>query len=62
VESDTPKARLVKVIQIDEAQLKDQLGNLVRESVEDTLNTMLDAEADRLCQAKRYERSPERNG
>jgi putative transposase len=60
VESDTPKARLGKVIQIDEAQLKDQLGNLVRESVEDTLNTMLDAEADRLCQAKRYERSPER--
>jgi len=60
VESDTPRARLGKVIQIDEAQLKDQLGNLVRESVEDTLNTMLDAEADRLCQAKRYERNPER--
>jgi transposase-like protein len=32
----------------------------VRTSVEETLNTMLDAEANRLCQAKRYERSPDR--
>jgi hypothetical protein len=46
VGSDTSTARLVKVIQIDEGQLKDQLGALVRESVEDTLNGMLDAEAD----------------
>jgi putative transposase len=60
VGSDTSKAKLGKVIQIDEGQLKDQLGALVRESVEDTLNGMLDAEADRLCQAKRYERSAER--
>jgi transposase-like protein len=58
--SDTPKATLGKVLQIDEGQLKDQLGALVRESVEDTLNGMLDAEADRLCQAKRYERTAER--
>lgn len=60
VGSDTSKARLGKVIQIDEGQLKDQLGALVRESVEDTLNGLLDAEADRLCQAKRYERNAER--
>jgi transposase-like protein len=33
---------------------------VVRESVEDTLNGMLAAEADRLCQAKRYERSAAR--
>lgn len=58
--SDTSKAKLGKVIQIDEGQLKDQLGALVRESVEDTLNGMLDAEADRLCQAKRYERTAAR--
>lgn len=58
--SDTSKAKLGKVIQIDEDQLKDQLGALVRESVEDTLNGMLDAEADRLCQAKRYERNAQR--
>jgi putative transposase len=60
VRSDTPKTKLGKVVRIDEGQLKDQLGALVRESVEDTLNGMLDAEADRLCQAKRYERSAER--
>jgi transposase-like protein len=33
---------------------------LVRTSVEETLNAMLDAEADAQCGAKRYERSPER--
>ena len=58
MESDTPKARLGKVIQIDESQLRGQLGELVRESVEDTLNALLEAEADELCNAKRYERSP----
>jgi transposase-like protein len=60
VGSVTSKPQLGKVIQIDEGQLKDQLGALVRESVEDTLNGMLDAEADRLCQAKRYERNAAR--
>lgn len=58
--SDTPNAKLGKVIQIDEAQLRGQLGDLVRESVEETLNALLDAEADDLCRAKRYERSSER--
>jgi transposase-like protein len=60
VGSDTPNAKLGKVIQIDEAQLRGQLGDLVRESVEETLNALLDAEADDLCRAKRYERSSER--
>jgi len=60
VESDTPKAQLGKVIQIDESQLRGQLGELVRESVEETLNSLLEAEADQLCQAKRYERNAER--
>lgn len=58
--SDTPNSKLGKVIQIDENQLKEQLGSFVRESVEETLNGMLEAEADRLCQAKRYERNSER--
>lgn len=60
--SDTPTRGLGKVVQIDEEQIKSHLGELVRESVEETLNAMLDAEADRLCQAKRYERSPDRAG
>ena len=58
--SDTPSRGLGKVVQIDEEQIKSHLGELVRESVEDTLNTMLEAEADQLCKAKRYERSPDR--
>ncbi len=58
--SDTPAGRLSKVIQIDEDQLRGQLGKLVKESVEDTLNAMLEVEADQLCRAKRYERSPDR--
>jgi len=33
---------------------------MVRQSVEETLNAMLQAEADRLCRAKRYERSADR--
>lgn len=49
-----------KVIHIDETQIKDHLGELVRGSVEDTLNALLDAEADRMCNAQRYERSPDR--
>jgi len=51
---------LHKVIQIDEAQIKDHLGELVRGSVEETLNNLLDAEADQLCNAARYERSKAR--
>ena len=51
---------LHRMIQIDEAKVQDHLGELVRQSVEETLNGMLDAEADRLCNAKRYERSPDR--
>jgi len=49
-----------KVIQIDEARVRDHPGELVRGSVEETLNTMLDAEADRLCNARRYERTEDR--
>ena len=49
-----------QVIQIDEARIRDHLGELVRGTVEETLNAMLDAEADQLCGAGRYERSEAR--
>ena len=39
MKKDTPK--LSKVIEIDEARIKDHLGELVRGSVEDTLNALL---------------------
>ena len=48
------------IIKIDEEMIKDHLGSMVRDSVEDALNTMLDAEADRLCNAQRYEHSEAR--
>jgi transposase-like protein len=36
------------------------LNAVVRETVEQTLNSLLDAEADSLCGARRYERSDKR--
>jgi putative transposase len=48
------------VIRVDEQELRGHLDEVVRTSVEETLNGMLDAEADRLCQAKRYERTADR--
>lgn len=52
--------KLGKVIQIDETQIRDHLGELVRGTVEETLNKLLDAEADQLCNASRYERTEAR--
>ncbi len=51
---------LGKILRIDEHQVKNHLGDLVRESVEETLNNMLEAEAEELCGAKKYERSGNR--
>ena len=53
---------LSKVIKINEHQFKDHIGKMVRSTVEETLNDMLDAEADQLCNAKRYERTGTRTG
>jgi putative transposase len=54
----TPKKG--RIIQIDEEQVKDHLGEIVRGTVQETLNALLDEEAERLCRAKRYERTEER--
>src|SRR5262249_13393576 len=43
-----------------ERRIKSHLERVVRGSVEETLNALLDAEADRLCNAQRYERSAAR--
>ena len=48
------------VIQVDEQQVRSHVEEVVRSSVQETLNGLLDAEADQLCGAKRYERSPDR--
>jgi len=58
--TDVTDKGLDRVIKIDEAKIQDHLGRIVRQSVEETLNGLLDAEADRLCNAGRYERSADR--
>jgi hypothetical protein len=50
-ENDKPKP-MGQVIQIDEARIRDHLCGMVRGTVEEALNAMLDAEADRLCGAQ----------
>lgn len=44
------------VVQIDEGRIQAHLDEVVRATVEETLNGLLDAEADRLCGARKYER------
>jgi len=55
-----PGAGEGKIVRIDEQEMRAHLDKVVLSAVEQTLNGLLDAEADRLCQAKRYERSPDR--
>ena len=59
-EAEQGAATSSKIIRLDEAQLREHLDKKITESVEDTLNKLLDAEADQLCNASRYERSAER--
>ena len=48
---------LDKIVQLNEEIIKGQLKELVRGSVEETLNELLEKEAESLTQAARYERS-----
>jgi putative transposase len=48
---------LGSVVQIDEGKIQAHLDEVVRSTVEETLNALLDAEADQLCGARRYERA-----
>ena len=58
--SDDIPSPLNNVITIDDERIKSHLERVVRGTVEETLNALLDAEADRLCNAQRYERSAAR--
>ena len=51
---------LSNVITIDDERIRGHLDRVVRGTVEETLNALLDAEADRLCNAQRYERTEAR--
>ena len=51
-----------KIVQLNEEVIKGQIKDLVRGSVEETLNELLEAEAEKLTQAARYERNEQRQG
>ena len=51
---------LGQVIRIDDERVRDYLRSVVRGSVEETLNALLEAEAEQLCKAQRYERTEAR--
>lgn len=50
------------IIQLNEDLIKHDLKDLVRSSVEETLNALLDKEADELVNAQKYERCGDRQG
>ena len=47
-----------KIVQFNEEIIKGQIKELVRGSVEETLNELLEAEAEKLTQAARYAAFP----
>ena len=49
-----------EIIQFDQAMFETKLDTMVREKVERIVNAMLDAEADEIANATRYERTGER--
>ena len=49
-----------KIIQFDDAMFESKLDALVRVKVEQTINAMLDAEANEIANAARYERKTDR--
>ena len=59
MQEDTTES-LKDAIRVDAGQLRGHIDEAVRSSVEETLNGLLDAEADRICGAERYQRSADR--
>ena len=51
-----------KIVQLNEEVIKGQIKELVRDSVEETLNELLEVEVQKLTQAAWYERSEQRQG
>jgi transposase-like protein len=61
MDSQTPKTQEVpNIIQINQQSVRDHVDKMVLQTVEETLNALLDAEADKLCKAKRYEHNDAR--
>ena len=53
-------SRLGQVVRIETGEIEAHVDQVVRDTVEATLNGLLEAEADRLCRAERYERTAAR--
>lgn len=51
---------LKDAVVVDTEKVRSHLSEVVRSTVEETLNTLLDAEADQVCKAGRYERNQAR--
>ena len=58
--TETVSSEKGKIIQINEGLIENHLGEMVRSTVEETLNNMLNEEANRLCNAEKYQRSQAR--
>ncbi len=54
-------AKQPPILTLDENALKDEARDLVRGTVEEAVNGVLDAQADELANAERYERTDERH-
>lgn len=50
------------IIQLNEQVIKTEIKDLVKNSIEETLNSLLNQEADELLNASKYERTQERQG
>lgn len=50
------------IVQLNQEVIHTELKELVKTSIEETLNAMLDAEADKLVNAERYARDEQRQG
>ena len=59
VAQETEKS-IVNAIKINEKEVGDHLNRLVRQSVEDTINSLLDAETDAICNTGWYQCSVDR--
>ena len=58
--SEERREDLKGILTLDAGKVESHLDGKVRQAVEQVLNDLLQAEADELCGAKRYERSPDR--
>lgn len=59
-DKDVSSSVVKNIVSIDEGKIQGHVDRVVRSTVEETLNGLLDAEADRLCGASKYERTDAR--